>query len=208
MKTIWAKFEQFFKSQGKSLSELGFRSGANAKAIDDAEIHLSATFPMDFRELLLMNNGQKENILDWLPDHMTLFGIDEIVQTWDYELSIMPKIGEHTFNTFHFHDKIRALIFHRERIPIAQYELGACEIYFDFIPGPKGVEGQLIFNITEADFIVLTDTFHELIAHYVDFLEDGDLVFSKNPKGSESKYALKTKSGKSINGNIWLELIK
>ncbi|NVM55004.1 MAG: SMI1/KNR4 family protein [Candidatus Helarchaeota archaeon] len=207
MKKIWAKFEKFFKDQGKTMAELGFRPGKSEEDITKAEIHVGVHFPADYRNFLLICNGQKDKTLDWLPDHMILFGVDEIIKAWDYEVSIMPMIGEHIFNTYHFHDKIRSIVFHRDRIPIAEFELGTCSICLDYIPGPKGTEGQLIFNVTESDFIVLAEKFTELIENYIAFLESGKLIFTEAAKGQESKFAITTATGKSINGDIWLELV-
>ncbi len=207
LKETWSKFESFLKSKGKTMGELGFRPGAKDEDISKLEIRLSTNLPADYKDFLLICNGQKALTLDWLPDHMTLFGVKEVAETYEYELSRMPLVGEHTYNTFHFHDKIRSIIFHHQRIPIAQYEVGACEIYIDNIPAPKGTDGQLIFNATEADFIVLAKTLTSLISTYVTLLNNGKLIFTDAPKGSESKYVIQTASGKPINGDVWLELI-
>lgn len=207
MKATWARFEKFLKEQGKTMVGLGFRPGMSEDEVSKVEIHIGVNFPEDYRNFLLITNGQKDKTLDWLPDHMILFGVEEIEKAWDYELSIMPKVGEYIFNTYQFYDKIRAVIFHRDRIPIAEFEEGSCAIYLDYIPGPKGTNGQLIYNVTESDFIVLANTFNELITNYVAFLESGDLVFTEMPKGQESKFAITTASGKSINGKVWLELL-
>lgn len=207
MKKTWATFENYFKKQGKSMTELGFRSGTGEEDLMKLEEHLGRQLPEDYRTFLLMCNGQRDKTLDWLPDHMILYGVKEVFKAWDYELSRMPIIGEQSFNRYHFHDKIRSIIFLRDRIPIAEFEMGTCSIYLDFVPGPKGTEGQLIFNVTECDFIVLAKDFNELIGYYVKFLENRRLLFAKTTKGQESKFAITTTKGKSINGDIWLDLL-
>lgn len=207
MKKAWGRFEQFLKKEGVQMEELGFRRGNNEASISKVETHLGKPFPEDYRNFLLICDGQKDRTFDWLPDHMTLFGLEEILKSWDYQLSIMPMVGELAFNTYQFHDKIRSLVFHREWIPIAEFEEGTCCIYLDYIPGPKGTEGQLIFNTTEADFIVLAETLSEFVGKYVEFLEEGELRFKKHAKSQESKFAILTSSGKTINGDIWLKML-
>jgi cell wall assembly regulator SMI1 len=207
MKETWVLFENYFKKQGKTMAKLGFRPGTSEAKIANLEEHLGLQLPTDFHDFLLICNGQKNTTLDWLPDHMVLFGVDEIIRSWDYQLSRMPLVGELQYNTYQFHDKIRNIIFQHGRIPIAEFEAGTCSIYLDYIAGPKGKDGQLIFNTTECDFIVLTNSFQELIAHYVKLLERGALKFSEAAKGQESKFIITTTSGKSLNGDIWLKLL-
>ena len=110
MKEVWGRFEQFLKKEGVQMEELGFRRGNNEASILKIEKHLGKQFPEDYRKFLLICGGQKDRTFDWLPDHMTLFGLEEILKSWDYQLSRMPMVGELAFNTYQFHDKIRSLV--------------------------------------------------------------------------------------------------
>lgn len=207
VKEMWARFEKIFKEKGKTMADLGFKDGVSEEDISKLEMHLGKDLPEDFKEFLQIYNGQKDKTFNWLPDNLKLFGLDEISKSWDHELSIMPMIGERAFFTYHFQDKIKSLIFHHDRIPIAEFEEGSCNIFIDNIPGPKGKEGQLIFNVNECDFIVLADNFKDLISFYVKLLENGKLKFIEEPVSHESKFSIKSASGEPINGDRWLKLL-
>ncbi len=202
--TIWNHFLEFFEKKDINREELGFRDGADVKEIMNVEKLLGVKLPDDFRDFLRICNGQEygNDHLHWLPDGMRLLGIEEIYKEWEYQTKIFMDVPDALdgFETFQNDDKIRAIVFHEKWIPIAMLE-GSCWIFFDYVPGPKGTEAQLIFNLTECDFIVLSNSFTELVQHYITSLQAGTLIIEKDPDYHDG-YSLKTRDKKHIDGNI------
>jgi hypothetical protein len=50
-------------------------------------------------------------------------------------------------------------------------------------PGPEGIAGQVITNVTECDFIVLAPTFHAFLARYLEFLGTGICFYEAETYG-------------------------
>lgn len=208
---LWARFQSFFTKQGITVADLGFQPGAKEAEIGHTEYKIGLPFPADFREFLTLCNGQDVTKLKWLPDYMTLLSVKEIEKMWEDELSGLQQNcssaeQEKYYNFIATDGKIRGTIFHARRIPIATYEGAVCTLYLDFIPGPKGTPGQLIYNMTECDFIVLTNDIQNLLALYVTLLETGQLHLAVNENRTDYKFVLQDIHNHAITGATFATL--
>jgi cell wall assembly regulator SMI1 len=48
-------------------------------------------------------------------------------------------------------------------------------VFIDFVPAPAGVSGQIIKLVSECDFVVLGDTWAEVLERYASLAEAGAL---------------------------------
>ncbi|MBN2369138.1 MAG: hypothetical protein JXO72_01480, partial [Vicinamibacteria bacterium] len=56
-------------------------------------------------------------------------------------------------------------------------------LWLDFTPGPAGVAGQVIMDITECEFIVLATNFHAFLSRYLELLETGVYFYEAETYG-------------------------
>jgi cell wall assembly regulator SMI1 len=167
-------------SKQTGLSSLPFNEGCSDAEIKEAEKVLKLSLPEDYRAFLKRSNGQSDPyLLTFPPDQIVFLSIREVTQLWN-ELN---EYRDHQFmDETQFDDRVRVVLYHPGRIPIAYNESGGAHLFLDYIPGPKGKEGQLVFNINEADLVVLEDSFDDLLQSYVHLLETGKLVIKKQPE--------------------------
>ncbi|MFN8414453.1 MAG: SMI1/KNR4 family protein [Anaerolineales bacterium] len=184
MKSIWAKLELIAKKSGKTL---GLQKGNSETSIAAAEKILNFKFPEDFRESLLLHNGQNGDpmeLFEWIPGCSPLAPLKSIIEQWGEEKE-----------SFEPEEKLKSLekglmynvMFHPKRIPIAgtPYWDGD-NTYLDLIPGPKGTKGQLITMVSECDFIVLGKSFKEALETYVAVLDSGKWKYPKDERTNVS----------------------
>ncbi|MDT0304002.1 SMI1/KNR4 family protein [Streptomonospora wellingtoniae] len=128
-------------------------------------------FPRDYQEFLKRVNGQPEcGEVKFPPDQLTFLSVEEIASLWEEQLRFRD---DGLFHDFVGNGKVRSVLFHPGRIPIAQYQDGGACLWIDTIPGPNGLVGQIVFNFTEVDLAVVEDNFTALLGRYVHFLESG-----------------------------------
>jgi hypothetical protein len=77
---------------------------------------------------------------------------------------------------------------------------------FDYIPGPNGRGGQLVFNIDEVDIVVLEPDFVSLIETYVLLLEDGKMSVKKQPPDYVEGYWFVSSTGETLDGDTYQRL--
>lgn len=159
------------------LNTLPFNKGCQESQIIDAERLLDLELPEDYKAFLRYCNGQSDfSTLTFPPDQIIFLSLEDVVELWE-ELKEYP--DDEFFDQFEADGKIRSVLQHSRRVPIAYNELGGAYIFLDYIPGPNGREGQLIFNTSEIDCIVIADSFYGLIQNYVHLLERGRIVVKK-----------------------------
>jgi len=177
MRTLWQRLEQFFAAQQWPVA---LRPGASEADIAAAETALGLAFPADFRASLRIHDGedrqQWRQCVRWMINDSFLLSLDEILSHWNLQQTYFAKWGEEFGDECHDQERIRNVIFHPRRIPIANGLDEESGLWLDFTPGPAGVAGQVIMDITECEFIVPAPSFHAFLMRYLELLQTG--VFS------------------------------
>lgn len=171
MQDLWARLERFFAEQNWPVS---LRPGADEAEIACVEQALGLRFPDDFRASLQLHDGENwRQGIRWLPDLMIWLPVADILKSWREQQTYYARWGEDEYaDETQDEGRIRNIIFHPRRIPIAEQE-GICGLWLDFTPGPEGVAGQVIMDTTECDFTVLAPHFRAFLARYAELLETG-----------------------------------
>jgi cell wall assembly regulator SMI1 len=177
MKKLIEKLFSLISSQTQ-LDHLPFNEGCSASELKQLEDSLKVTLPDDYKTFLRHSNGQADSSLTFPPDQLVFLSTEEVVRLWN---ELNQHQDDQFFDQFEFDQKIRAVLYHPGRIPIAYNEIGGAYLFLDYIPGPNGKSGQVIFNTNEADNVVIEDTFHDLIGTYLQLLEAGKMVVKKQP---------------------------
>lgn len=175
MRDLWQRLERFFAAREQPLA---LRPGASEAEIARVEAALGQRLPDDLRASLLIHDGEDwQQGIRWLLDGMVWLPVAGILTSWQEQQTYYARWGEDEYvNDYQDEDRIRNVIFHPRRIPIAEQE-GVCGLWLDFTPGPSGIVGQVIMDITECDFIVLAPTFRAFLARYLELLETGVYVY-------------------------------
>ena len=183
MKEMWQKFKEWCDSVDTILfRELGFNGGVSEKQLDEAQQELGIVLPNDFRHCWQIHNGQKEWYHHgWIIDGMGLLPIEHIKKRWLEEKRLAEKYGYEPEGEPQDEGRILDVVFHPKRIPIAEHE-GACELWLDFAPGPRGTPGQIIFNITECDFYVVGKDWSHFFSRYLKLLEEKKVICERHDK--------------------------
>ncbi|MFC4007331.1 SMI1/KNR4 family protein [Nonomuraea purpurea] len=187
IRELWTRVEHWVDNQpALPPPEAVFRPPACAAQIEATEQALDHSFSESFRASLLVHDGQliprvdrwfDDGIecLQWLPNQMVLLPLQDILTCWRDErafevenASDVEGMEEETSGS----DRIRGFptVTHAGRLPIAEQE-GSTYMYLDFVPGPAGVLGQVIFSKNECEFLVAGNDFGNFLARYVDLLE-------------------------------------
>jgi cell wall assembly regulator SMI1 len=153
---------------------------------------------------LLYCNGQSDFFsLTFPPDQLVFLSSEEVVDLWT-ELNRDP--DDQFFDQFEADGKIRSVLQHQSRIPVAYNEAGGAYLFLDYIPGPNGKEKQLVFNINEVDSVVIEDSFYNLIQNYVQLLERGKIVIKKQPPEYGQGYWFVSAENELINWTVYKRL--
>lgn len=147
IREIWAELGRFSSASSKPLR---LRRPAREAAVRAAEKTIGIDFPSDFRESLLLHDGQEVDdegeTFAWLPGHANLAPLDALVGEWSR--------GCRTYEEFYGdgadpaqpieRERLFHWFWHPRRIPIAgNRHFDQDNTYLDFFPGPKGTPGQL-----------------------------------------------------------------
>ena len=174
MQDLWNRLEQFFAVQQWPVA---LRPGATEAEIAHVEQALGLPFPADFRASLQIHDGedwqQWRQCIRWMISESLLLSLDEILKHWNLQQTYYAQWDEEFGDEYQDEGRIRNVIFHPRRIPIANGLAEESGLWLDFTPGPAGVAGQVIMDITECEFIVLAPTFHAFLSRYLDLLETG-----------------------------------
>jgi cell wall assembly regulator SMI1 len=175
MRDLWHRIESYFAKCWPQ-KELKLRPPATPQAIAAAEQELGVRFPDDFRESLLVHDGQEdEPSILWLPAAGKLASLDSLVECWkddrqsyDAELWANPSLDES--------NRVLQAQLHPKHIPFAGSTYWDYDrLLFDFAPGPAGREAQIIVRF-DIEHRFLVDTWRGLMETAADGLEDGSIV--------------------------------
>ncbi len=181
MQALWTRLEHFFAAQRWPVA---LRPGASEAEIAAVEAALGLPFPVDLRASLRIHDGEDwQQGIRWLPHGMVWLPVTGILASWQEQQTYYARWGEDEYvDDYQDQGRIRNIIFHPRRIPIAEQE-GICGLWLDFTPGPAGVTGQVIMDITECEFIVLAPTFRAFLTRYLELLETGVYFYEAETYG-------------------------
>ena len=171
MNVLWTRLEALAK---KAKKPLGLRKGVSEKTLAAAEKKMKLALPSDFRASLLLHDGQEgeqDELFEWMPGCSPLASLDAIVTQWADELENVEDADDEAVDE---DPRLHRAIFHAKRVPIAgtPYWDGD-NTHVDLFPGPKGTSGQLVTFVTECDRVVLGESFSAALTSYADALESG-----------------------------------
>jgi cell wall assembly regulator SMI1/predicted DNA-binding WGR domain protein len=148
MAALWARLEAFVAETPMTLD---LRPPATAAAIRAAERTIGLPFPADFRASLLVHDGQEpgdgddEQTFSWLTGHPRLASLDRLVAAWQGDCKSFAKFHADEPATEIEGGRLLHYLWHPRRIPIAGNPWWDQDnTYLDFLPGPRGVAGQLV----------------------------------------------------------------
>ncbi|HEY5880198.1 MAG TPA: SMI1/KNR4 family protein [Nakamurella sp.] len=160
------------------LDRLPLRPGCSDSRVSRLESELGISLPDAYRELLRCFNGQEgQPELTFPPENVVFLSDSEVSR-------LCREFREyHDDDQFAMElrdaDRVRSVLYHRGRVPIAFNESGGVYLCVDLIPGPAGTLGQLLVNINEIDCVVLERGTAELIERYARFLETGSVTVER-----------------------------
>jgi cell wall assembly regulator SMI1 len=149
----------------------GFNAGLSDAQIDALWAPTGLPMPDDYRRMLRIFDGQAPGAtLTFPPGRVRFFSLERAVAVW---LDLKEFEDDEPSDTLVDEGRVRLMVYHPRRFPIAEYELAVQTLFLDFIPGERDREGQVIFNPSEATFYVVAETLTQLFADYVSLLEIG-----------------------------------
>jgi len=180
MRALWRRLEA---AASRSPLSLRLRPAASDAHVRAAERTMGLAFPEDFRESLLVHDGQEpgegeRDAFEWLPGHERLACLDAIVDEWVDESS--------TFETQHagqppeeiLGGQLYHYLWHPKRIPIAGNPWWDQDnTYLDLLPGPRGVHGQVAMFGKGVFGEVHAPSFRVGLELYANALESGEWSF-------------------------------
>lgn len=171
----WARIAKWFSSQGVDLK---LRPPASPDRIAALQSVVGRTLPASFVESLALHDGQAADAgVTWLGGW--LGSIDDIIVHYGRQHAAAPR-DEEGFGLFDESERLRAVIVDRDRIAVSGMPFWTGDnVLLDFIPGPRGVEGQVIKLVSECDFVVLGASWGEMLTRYADHLEAGRIRWNE-----------------------------
>jgi cell wall assembly regulator SMI1 len=185
------------------LRELPLRPGASPSRVQRLERHLATTLPEHYREMLRCFNGQEiDPALMFAPEEVMFIDDAEVLELW-------TAFGEHRDDDFieelQDEGRVRCVLYHPGRIPIAYNELAGRYLCLDQIPGPRGRVDQLVVNVNEIDCVVVEDDLAAWIGRLAWLLETGKADFRRQPPEYGAGYWFES-AGRHIDFFLYREL--
>lgn len=182
--TIWKKIESWLSHNAPPVLR-SLRGGATEQEIASVEAAIGHTFPSDYRESLLIHEGQELDQfgcspgfvygLNLYPLSKVLFGrkmINDLLRTGlGHDLVIKT------------HGAVRPVWLDRAWIPIAD-DGNNNHCCLDLNPAADGHVGQVIKVWNESHLrVVQSKSFHEWLAAFAELLEGGEYIYSEAHNG-------------------------
>lgn len=158
-----------------------FRSGVSESAIAAAEKRIGVSFPPDYRQSLLVHDGQDEDPeLLWLPWAVRLGPLESLVECWEHDREGYDPAPER-FEWLDKSGRARQCHFHPGQVPIAGSTYWDYDrLLLDFVPGPNGSQGQVIGR-RDIELFFLCQDFATLLDRTATGLARGTAGFVDGP---------------------------
>lgn len=170
--SLWRHLCAIIREQ-TGLDQLPFKDGCTDDDLARMEATLNVTLPADYKAFLRCANGQREQETEFLtfpPEGLTFLGVDDVLREWSEQAEYYDDEADEEPR---FEEKVRYVLYHPGRIPIAANFSATKYLFLDYVPGPVGRVGQLVVNRDEFDCEVVADSVTELLGRYVSALESG-----------------------------------
>lgn len=164
----WARITRWFERSG---IDLALGPPASPDAVTRLEQAIGRELPADFVESVSLFDGQRASGVSWLGGR--LGSVDDLLA--EYQRNHRHARDEDVFELFNS-ERVRAVVFDPGRVPVSgmPYWTGD-SVFFDFVPAPAGVSGQVIKLVSECDFVVLGDSWAQVLERYAALAEADEL---------------------------------
>lgn len=178
--------------------------GAGDALLTRIEEETGLQLPADYASFLREQGGQPaDSLVVFPPGRLKFLTAEGVLRLWN---ELREYEDEEFFDDEEDGGRVRAVVYHQKRLPIAYHEAGTQYIFLDYIPGSKGQEGQLIFNPSEASFFVLEPTFTGLTERYVSFVESGRARVAAVSPAMGGGFSFQTSAGEDLDFEKYREL--
>lgn len=188
--TLWQRLETWAERNApEMLDEL--QGPATQVELEELEKRLQRTLPEDFKQSLLIHNGEDDGWPARVFEHGAYLPVPGIYAQWKH-LNFVAGEQEYVADDDEPVDqRIKPAFFREDWIPITDMN-GDVIHAIDLDPGEGGVVGQIIHLDWEADVCeVVADSFTDFLEQYVQALEAGKIRIELEKSG-------KHHSGKSL----------
>jgi cell wall assembly regulator SMI1 len=173
---LWDRLESWFRDHLPDRS-LALRPGASEADIARAESRLGVRLPADYRASLRVHDGQDTPDVHWLPAVERLGSLASLVACWERDRAAWDAADPAgRVDSLDRTRRVRQVHDHPRQIPIAgSLHWDYDRLLLDHIPGPAGVEGQVIMR-SDIDLVPVCATFGALLEQTARGLETGRIV--------------------------------
>lgn len=174
MKQVWQRIEAWMAANTDG--DLALRPPAQESELVALETAMGRALPADVRESFLIHDGQDMPSVRWFDGERRLHPLASIQEQWAFDAGdAEPGIPDVLADN----DRARVAFTHGGRLPLIGVSFwDADNVYADFIPGPAGHEGQLVYR-QDVEFFVIAGSWRGFLEEYARKLEAGELVYSK-----------------------------
>ena len=147
-----------------------------ATADDEAQLvrETGIDLPDDLRALYRVHDGSFAQLL---PQGMTLLPYAAMLTTWRSLALLADEFNAVPDAPISLADAQTHLgcVYHRRWLPIANAD--ELNLMLDFVPGPKGVAGQVLMQVNECDYVVVSRSISDFLRRWLRLLRDGTARF-------------------------------
>lgn len=176
MREIWSRLGELAAAAG--VGSMRWNPPSTPSTLDRAEAVMGLTLPADYRETLLIADGQDQSAgqpPQWMPGCAALRPIADVLERWSYEAELTADDPEPTASE---DSRFMWTVVHPRRIPIAgsPYWDGD-NTYLDLIPGPTGTAGQVLTFTSEVDMEIVGGSLRSALEKVIRVVEAGGLTW-------------------------------
>ena len=175
--SIWIRFENWLtKNASHLISELN--TNASEDDITKLEKTIGEKLPKDYIEFMKIHNGQERDS-EGLIDTEEFLSTDRVIEEWSVWKDLLDK-GDFKDSESEPEEGIKADWWNSKWIPIT-YDGSGNHYCIDIDPATGGTNGQIIRMWHDsAERELVANSFKEWISNYVNDLEKGKYVYSKD----------------------------